>query len=52
MSDDGCYQVERKPYFGWVPTCKVDGYGASNRLTIEDLESVVRHVRGVNEEPY
>lgn len=38
--------------FGWVPTCKVNGYGASNRLTIEDLRSVVRHVKGVCEEPY
>ena len=48
----GVIKSRGKSYFGGVPTCKVDGYGASNRLTIEDLESVVRHVKGVSEEPY
>ena len=49
---NGRYQVEKKSYFGWVPTCKVNGYGASDRLTIEDLESAVRHVKGAGEGPY
>ena len=44
------FKSKGKDYFGWVPTCKVNGYGASNRLTIEDLESVVRHVKSARED--